>query len=66
MSIPLTFSEAYAAFGPDTVVIAGAMGITEAEADRLVNERMEQRARNSASWQRRKAELAELRAERPA
>ena len=62
----MTFQEAYRRFGPDTMAIAEALSITEAEADRLINERMEQRARNSANWQRKKLELAELRNKRPA
>ncbi|MDX0755648.1 hypothetical protein GOD62_08920 [Sinorhizobium medicae] len=36
----MTFLEAYAKFGPDTMAIAGALAIKEHEADRLINARL--------------------------
>ncbi|KKX29204.1 hypothetical protein [Rhizobium sp. LC145] len=62
----MTFSEAYALHGPDTIAISEALGIPEHEADRLVNERMEQKARRRADNARLRAELREIRAKRPA
>ena len=62
----MTFSEAYQLHGPDTIAISGALGIPEHEADRLINERMEQKARRRADNARIRAELREIRARRPA
>ncbi len=39
----MTFSEAYAAIGPDVEAIAELLGIAPAEADRLINEEMNRR-----------------------
>ncbi|MDX0517175.1 hypothetical protein GOC90_25360 [Sinorhizobium medicae] len=36
----MTFLEAYAKFGPDTIAIADALAIKEHEADRLINARL--------------------------
>jgi len=36
----MTFLEAYAKFGPDTMAIAEGLGIKEHEADRLINARL--------------------------
>ncbi|MDX0510645.1 hypothetical protein GOE04_29105 [Sinorhizobium medicae] len=36
----MTFLEAYARFGPDTIAIGEAMGIPEHEADRFINARL--------------------------
>lgn len=36
----MTFLEAYAEFGPDTMAIADAMGIPEHKADALINAKM--------------------------
>lgn len=38
----MTFDQAFATYGPDTIAISTALGIPEHEADRLVNQRMEQ------------------------
>lgn len=37
----ITFTEAYEQCGPDTMAIARVMRITESEADRLVNTKLE-------------------------
>lgn len=58
----MTFLEAYALHGPDTIAIAEALSITEAEADALINERMDRKARSKERWERTKANLAEIRA----
>ncbi|MBX5190148.1 hypothetical protein HJB86_14655 [Rhizobium sp. NZLR3b] len=39
----MTFLEAYAIHGPDTIAISEALNISEHEADRLINEAMERR-----------------------
>lgn len=57
----MTFSEAYALYGPDTIAIADALGIPEHEADRLINAKMNARAYEKARWVRTKAENAEIR-----
>lgn len=62
----MTFSEAYAIHGPDTIAISEALGIPEHEADRLINERIEQKARRRADNTRLRTELREIRARRPA
>ncbi|AEH79073.1 hypothetical protein I7G86_09995 [Sinorhizobium meliloti] len=36
----MTFLEAYAKFGPDTIAVAKALDIKENEADRLINARL--------------------------
>ncbi|MGN7734394.1 hypothetical protein [Ensifer sp. 22564] len=36
----MTFLEAYAKYGPDTIAIADALDIKEHEADALINEKM--------------------------
>ena len=57
----MTFSQAFAIHGPDTIAIAAAVGIPEHEADRLINAKMNARAYEKARWQRTKAENAEIR-----
>lgn len=62
----MTFHEAYHKFGPDTMAIAEALDIPEADADSLINNRMENKARNAENWKRTKAVLSDIRARRPA
>lgn len=62
----MTFFEAYARFGPDTIAISEALGIPEHEADRLINERMNDRHAHRQKNERLRAELREIRARRPA
>ncbi|MBW8282502.1 MAG: hypothetical protein K0M55_02775 [Rhizobium sp.] len=57
----MTFAEAFALHGPDTIAIGKALGIPEHEADRLINRRMDERAQRRAHWKRTKAGLAEIR-----
>ncbi|MEQ1407752.1 hypothetical protein ABK249_22795 [Neorhizobium sp. Rsf11] len=62
----MTFSEAYALHGPDTIAISEALGIREHEADRLINERMDRKYADKVENLRRSAEPREIRARRPA
>ena len=62
----MTFFEAYARFGPDTIAISEALGIPEHEADRLINERMNELHASREKNERLRAELREIRARRPA
>lgn len=56
----MTFPEAYALHGPDTIAISEALGIPEHEADRLINAEME-RAREEKGRTSRSEYLREYR-----
>lgn len=71
----MTFLEAFDQCGPDTMAIASTLGISEAEAERLIHEhreaaraekaKKEARAAYNREWMREyRAALAELRAKR--
>lgn len=71
----MTFLEAFNHHGPDTMAIASDLGISEAEAERLIHEhreaaraekaKKEARAAYCREWMRKhRAALAELRAKR--
>ncbi|OJY66423.1 hypothetical protein [Rhizobium sp. 60-20] len=75
----MTFSEAYAVHGPDTIAISRALDIPEHEADRRISEelnkrhveRVEKQARKTAAYNqaynvRRRSRLREIRAGRSA
>lgn len=57
----MIFLDAYKLHGNDTIAIAEALGIPEHEADRLINAKMNERYTNRATWQRVKAQLADIR-----
>lgn len=48
----MTFLEAYAEFGPDTMAIAEAMGVPEHKADSLVNAKMDRERLGPTAVQR--------------
>ena len=60
------FLDAFALYGPDTIAISEALGIPEHEADRLINERMNERHGRRERNDRIRAELREIRSRRPA
>lgn len=73
----MTFLEALALYGPDTIAISESLGISEADAERLIHAhredmraqkaKKEARAEYQRKWMRRhRAGLAELRARRTA
>lgn len=57
----MTFFEAFAKFGPDTIAISEALNIPEHEADRLINERMDRRYRRRTYEARVRDQLREIR-----
>lgn len=52
-----TFLQAFNQHGPDTIAIAEALGISEAQADRLVNDHMKERYELKLHRKRMKAAL---------
>lgn len=56
----MTFADAYALHGPDTIAISEALGIPEHEADRLINAELE-RAREEKGRTSRSEYLREYR-----
>lgn len=62
----MTFSGAFAVYGPDTIAISEALNIPEHEADRLVTERMNARYARRTRDAKGRASLAEIRTRRPA
>jgi hypothetical protein len=58
----MTFSEAYALYGPDVEQMAQAMGIDPPAADRLINDKLNRRYRDRQENARIRSELGEIRA----
>jgi hypothetical protein len=62
----MTFLEAFALYGHDTIAISEALNIPEHEADRLINKRMNEKHARRVRDDRHRAQLREFRARRPA
>lgn len=58
----ITFSEAYALYGPDVERIAQAMSIDPPAADRLISDKLNRRYRDRQENARIRSELGDIRA----
>lgn len=57
----MSLSEAFNLYGPDTIAISEALGIPEHEAERLINDRMDERHARRVKNSRLRDELREIR-----
>lgn len=62
----MTFTEAFALYGPDTIAISEALGIPEYEADHRINKRMDEKHARRLKNAREREDLREIRERRPA